>query len=121
MRSGIQESFKTLRWTESQWDDGTGVPSTENKKWNELTCDEKKAADFVCFFQQNWDKESLTVWGGIAEPASPSCGGGGGGDIIGEFVGGGGTSTGAPVVGGGGTVAGGKGGASPSPRTLSST
>lgn len=82
VRSGIQDSYRTLGWTRSQWDDGSGTPSSENKDWDELTCNEKKAADFVCFFKENWETESLTAWGGMTQPASPSCGTGGGNEEV---------------------------------------
>lgn len=65
---GILEAVETLGWTQSTWDgDGRPAPS-QDQNWDELTLEEKGAADQLCYFAETWDKSSLMVWKGVAWP-----------------------------------------------------
>lgn len=57
-----KEGFELLGWTEDKWTYADPVPApTENKKWKELTEEERHGAWKICFFQETWDGEG-SLW-----------------------------------------------------------
>ncbi|KAL9180762.1 hypothetical protein ACHAXT_011215 [Thalassiosira profunda] len=53
---GVQEHFRELGWSQAHWD-GTAddVPYTEARWWGMLTDNEKRAANAICYFEDNWN------------------------------------------------------------------
>mmetsp|Transcript_11286 Transcript_11286/g.22555 ORF Transcript_11286/g.22555 Transcript_11286/m.22555 type:complete len:373 (+) Transcript_11286:228-1346(+) len=49
------DHFRNLGWTESSWNGNDELPATEAKWWGQLTDDEKKAANGLCYFEDNWN------------------------------------------------------------------
>ncbi|KAL7546468.1 hypothetical protein ACHAWF_009800 [Thalassiosira exigua] len=57
---GVQEHYRQLGWTQEFWEhDVDGVPYTEARWWDLLTENEKKAANALCYFEDNWDKKDM--------------------------------------------------------------
>ncbi|KAL7532622.1 hypothetical protein ACHAXR_009153 [Thalassiosira sp. AJA248-18] len=58
---GVQKHYEALGWTQGHWGGTTGeVAYAETKWWDQFTDNEKKAANALCYFQQNWDEVDLT-------------------------------------------------------------
>eukprot|EP00578_Thalassiosira_sp_NH16_P020111 CAMPEP_0181083060 /NCGR_PEP_ID=MMETSP1071-20121207/3957_1 /TAXON_ID=35127 /ORGANISM="Thalassiosira sp., Strain NH16" /LENGTH=397 /DNA_ID=CAMNT_0023164695 /DNA_START=61 /DNA_END=1254 /DNA_ORIENTATION=- len=54
---GVQEHYIKLGWTEAHWNhELESVPYTEGRWWDQLTDNEKQAANKICYFEPNWDK-----------------------------------------------------------------
>lgn len=54
---GAQKHFADLGWTQAHWEHTADtVPYTESKWWGQLTAEEKKSANSLCYFKDNWDK-----------------------------------------------------------------
>jgi len=61
LSENIQVHYQDLGWTQSHWEEiATTLPSTESKWWGQLTDNEKKAANGICYFKGNWDKVDMT-------------------------------------------------------------
>mmetsp|Transcript_36199 Transcript_36199/g.65188 ORF Transcript_36199/g.65188 Transcript_36199/m.65188 type:complete len:398 (+) Transcript_36199:75-1268(+) len=57
---GAQEHYEGLGWTQAHWEHtATDVPYTEARWWGQLTDNEKKAANGLCYFEHNWDKVDM--------------------------------------------------------------
>jgi hypothetical protein len=57
---GVQDYYKNLGWTQAHWDGtATDMPYTEARWWGMLTDNEKKAANGICYFEDNWDKNDM--------------------------------------------------------------
>jgi len=58
--SGVQTFYQGLGWTQSFWEGtGFGVPTAESKWWGQLNDDEKRFANALCFFEDNWDRNDM--------------------------------------------------------------
>eukprot|EP00553_Chaetoceros_curvisetus_P003989 CAMPEP_0204621656 /NCGR_PEP_ID=MMETSP0717-20131115/7305_1 /ASSEMBLY_ACC=CAM_ASM_000666 /TAXON_ID=230516 /ORGANISM="Chaetoceros curvisetus" /LENGTH=327 /DNA_ID=CAMNT_0051636115 /DNA_START=341 /DNA_END=1321 /DNA_ORIENTATION=+ len=56
----IASSFEALGWTEAKWNEEDLTPPTsESKKYSQLTGAEKTAASALCYTQKIWDYEVL--------------------------------------------------------------
>ena len=62
MTAGKSTFYEVLGWDESSWDDGIGVPETDEMYWYELNPIQQAAAHKVCFFENSWDWVSLAEW-----------------------------------------------------------
>lgn len=58
----------TLGWSQANWDGEDDPPLSDGKKWDDLTDEEKTAADRFCYFYESWDGSPLDVWQGRAWP-----------------------------------------------------
>ena len=67
---GVLDSVRALGWTQDSWDNDRNPPKSEDKFWDELSDDEKEAADDLCFFAETWDQTDLNDWEGTAWPES---------------------------------------------------
>eukprot|EP00580_Thalassiosira_gravida_P021066 CAMPEP_0201681288 /NCGR_PEP_ID=MMETSP0494-20130426/51036_1 /ASSEMBLY_ACC=CAM_ASM_000839 /TAXON_ID=420259 /ORGANISM="Thalassiosira gravida, Strain GMp14c1" /LENGTH=403 /DNA_ID=CAMNT_0048165029 /DNA_START=494 /DNA_END=1705 /DNA_ORIENTATION=+ len=57
---GVQTHFIELGWTQAHWEHtaDTIVP-TDARWWGQLTDNEKRAANGICYFKDNWDKHDM--------------------------------------------------------------
>ena len=54
---GVQEHYRALGWTQDHWEQTSfagDLPFTEGRWWDMLTTNEKKAANKLCYFEDNW-------------------------------------------------------------------
>lgn len=47
--------YMRLGWSQESWEGEGKHPSTEGKWWDQLSDDEKRAANSLCYFKMNWD------------------------------------------------------------------
>ena len=59
---GIAHYWMDLGWTQKMWDEGSGVPDSEDKAWADLDGKESYAAYQLCYFEETWDGYALTDW-----------------------------------------------------------
>eukprot|EP00984_Skeletonema_dohrnii_P032762 scaffold27427_cov108-Skeletonema_dohrnii-CCMP3373.AAC.1 len=48
-----------LGWSQQSWEGEGDHPTTEGKWWDQLSEDEKKAANSLCYFKKNWNSEDM--------------------------------------------------------------
>mmetsp|Transcript_26034 Transcript_26034/g.42290 ORF Transcript_26034/g.42290 Transcript_26034/m.42290 type:complete len:404 (-) Transcript_26034:184-1395(-) len=54
---GVQTHFIDLGWTQAHWEHTVDTTvSTDARWWGQLTDNEKRAANGICYFKDNWDK-----------------------------------------------------------------
>merc|ERR1711865_256817 len=58
----LQKYWMALGWSEASWNGEIDPPDTDEKDWEELTEEQQKAAEEICYFQQTWDGISITDW-----------------------------------------------------------
>eukprot|EP00578_Thalassiosira_sp_NH16_P032291 CAMPEP_0181078680 /NCGR_PEP_ID=MMETSP1071-20121207/1615_1 /TAXON_ID=35127 /ORGANISM="Thalassiosira sp., Strain NH16" /LENGTH=422 /DNA_ID=CAMNT_0023160011 /DNA_START=127 /DNA_END=1395 /DNA_ORIENTATION=- len=69
----VQEHFSKLGWDESYWNqEAEGVPYTEARWWDQLTSNEKDAANKLCYFEANWDKLDMNSNGSFFPHPMPN-------------------------------------------------
>eukprot|EP00585_Thalassiosira_rotula_P003193 CAMPEP_0196135776 /NCGR_PEP_ID=MMETSP0910-20130528/4304_1 /TAXON_ID=49265 /ORGANISM="Thalassiosira rotula, Strain GSO102" /LENGTH=396 /DNA_ID=CAMNT_0041395965 /DNA_START=46 /DNA_END=1236 /DNA_ORIENTATION=+ len=58
---GMTQHYEGLGWTQAHWENPTDgeIPYTEARWWGQLTDNEKRAANGICFFEDNWDKKDM--------------------------------------------------------------
>jgi len=57
---GAQAHYRELGWTQAHWEHTiTEVPYSEARWWDQLTDNEKKSANALCYFEDNWDKKDM--------------------------------------------------------------
>lgn len=57
---GVQQAYRGLGWTEAHWNrEVEEVPYTESRWWDMLTDNEKKSANALCYYEDNWDKKDM--------------------------------------------------------------
>jgi len=57
---GAQAHYQGLGWTQEHWEHTTDdIVYTEGRWWGQLTDNEKKAANGLCYFKENWDKVDM--------------------------------------------------------------
>jgi hypothetical protein len=57
---GVQSSYEVLGWTEGSWDGSDTHPESESKWWGQLSAAEIKAANNICYFEDNWNMMDMT-------------------------------------------------------------
>jgi hypothetical protein len=57
MNSAEQKLWKVLGWNESSWEEDTDPPDSNDKYWEELTTEERKAAEELGYTRKYWDEE----------------------------------------------------------------
>lgn len=57
MSSAEQGLWAALGWDESSWEEETDPPESSDKYWEELSQDERFAADQLGYTQALWDEE----------------------------------------------------------------
>eukprot|EP00521_Asterionellopsis_glacialis_P009592 CAMPEP_0195284650 /NCGR_PEP_ID=MMETSP0707-20130614/2778_1 /TAXON_ID=33640 /ORGANISM="Asterionellopsis glacialis, Strain CCMP134" /LENGTH=1190 /DNA_ID=CAMNT_0040344029 /DNA_START=45 /DNA_END=3617 /DNA_ORIENTATION=- len=55
---GVQQYMTTLGWDKKSWESGADAPTSEFKRWNDLTTGEEGAARAICFQKEEWDGPS---------------------------------------------------------------
>ena len=53
--ANVQTWWEVLGWTEAAWDDGEGETITSDMIWVDLTPEQRAAAEFLCYDQNEWD------------------------------------------------------------------
>lgn len=57
---GVQEHYEGLGWTRAHWEHtAETIVYTESRWWGQLTDNEKRAANGLCYFKENWDKVDM--------------------------------------------------------------
>lgn len=57
---GVQEHYQGLGWTRAHWEHTADtIVYTESRWWGQLTDNEKRAANGLCYFKENWDKVDM--------------------------------------------------------------
>eukprot|EP00573_Skeletonema_grethae_P001225 CAMPEP_0201685498 /NCGR_PEP_ID=MMETSP0578-20130828/235_1 /ASSEMBLY_ACC=CAM_ASM_000663 /TAXON_ID=267565 /ORGANISM="Skeletonema grethea, Strain CCMP 1804" /LENGTH=387 /DNA_ID=CAMNT_0048169401 /DNA_START=67 /DNA_END=1230 /DNA_ORIENTATION=- len=51
--------YMRLGWSQESWEGEGTHPSTEGKWWDQLSDDEKRAANSLCYFKMNWDNVDM--------------------------------------------------------------
>lgn len=55
---GQQDIFRLLGWNETSWS-YKQTPSSYEKQWDQLSTTEQSAANAICYFEHNWNKNNL--------------------------------------------------------------
>lgn len=75
LTSDQQDVFRLLGWSEASWL-YKETPSSYDKKWNQLSATEQSVANAICYFEHNWDKNSLdeviVEFAPIGMPSNPT-------------------------------------------------
>ena len=58
----VQEWYEVLGWTERAWESGIDEPTTEEEDWDELSDEQRLAAENICFFRETWDGLNMADW-----------------------------------------------------------
>jgi hypothetical protein len=61
---GVQQYFIILGWSENSWTGATDPPESDDFFFDELSSEEKTAAEEICYFELLWNGESLDTSGG---------------------------------------------------------
>mmetsp|Transcript_6733 Transcript_6733/g.10761 ORF Transcript_6733/g.10761 Transcript_6733/m.10761 type:complete len:393 (+) Transcript_6733:155-1333(+) len=57
---GVQAHYQGLGWSQEHWEHtAADIVYTEGRWWGQLTDNEKKAANALCYFKENWDKVDM--------------------------------------------------------------
>jgi len=57
---GVQTHFIELGWTQAHWEHTADtIVYTDARWWGQLTDNEKRAANGICYFKDNWDKHDM--------------------------------------------------------------
>lgn len=51
-----QDSYRELGWDASTWTGVGRAPASERMYWKDLTPNERKAANRLCYSEETWDK-----------------------------------------------------------------
>ena len=51
--------YMRLGWSQESWEGDSEHPASEGKWWDQLSEDEKKAANQLCYFKMNWNQEDM--------------------------------------------------------------
>ncbi|KAL7540132.1 hypothetical protein ACHAXR_009881 [Thalassiosira sp. AJA248-18] len=60
-----RDSLQVLGWNEELWEENSEEPSSYENEWSRLSENEQSVASVLCFFEDNWDGNSLEVVGVI--------------------------------------------------------
>jgi hypothetical protein len=73
---GVQPYYTTLGWTDATWPtrytDSVPVPVAFDTAWEDLSTEEKAAAEQLCYFLETWEGIDLMVWTTIAPEFLPT-------------------------------------------------
>mmetsp|Transcript_13351 Transcript_13351/g.28886 ORF Transcript_13351/g.28886 Transcript_13351/m.28886 type:complete len:818 (+) Transcript_13351:140-2593(+) len=56
-----RDALQVLGWSENSWETGEEEPPSYDNKWERLSESEQTVAAILCFFEDNWDGNSLEV------------------------------------------------------------
>jgi len=59
---GLNDAFNTLGYDARKWDSKNFQPLKDAPKWEDLTSDEKWAADQICYVPDSWEHKLLEDW-----------------------------------------------------------
>lgn len=51
--------YMRLGWSQESWEGDSDHPASEGKWWDQLSEDEKTAANQLCYFKMNWNQEDM--------------------------------------------------------------
>ncbi|KAL7525514.1 hypothetical protein ACHAXR_001042, partial [Thalassiosira sp. AJA248-18] len=60
--AGAAQYYAVLGWSEESWEEGIGLPATEDMYWEELSEVQQEAGHMLCYFRNSWDWISLAAW-----------------------------------------------------------
>ncbi len=62
VKDGYDEYFSILGWDEDKWDNGSSAPETEGMEWDDMSAEQRAAAEQVCFFRELWNGVPISQW-----------------------------------------------------------
>jgi len=61
-KNGYDVYFSILGWDEDKWDNGSSEPETEGMEWDDMSAEQRNAAEQVCFFEELWNGVPIPQW-----------------------------------------------------------